>query len=329
MVGFTLSIAWAAMHAVPAYAEENASSGDGRFALEIKACPKVPTESVRRILSIEIGDLLLAAADGMRAESDRLTIRCAGDFAWVQAAGQAGSASFEQIVSLDEFPGDAAPRALALAGLELLATLSSTVRARMASKHNASPPLTTSVVGTSETGPASAGSTRETHIGLAGTWRWFPAAHGPSAWGGQVQARSMVGRMWQLAADAEVAGARNQVASIGETSALLLSCAASASVHGGRGTIRTTLGLGGRFGFARLAGDSADPANITGATVWHPWGGPMVTAGALGRFGRFALGLSAEVGRSLSEANGLAGGVTAIAVRGSWVALSLGGDFHP
>jgi hypothetical protein len=29
---------------------------------------------------------------------------------------------------------------------------------------------------------------RETIIGLAGTWRWFPADHGPSAWGGQVQA---------------------------------------------------------------------------------------------------------------------------------------------
>jgi hypothetical protein len=322
-------MAWAATAAVPVHAEDNAISGDGRFALEIKACPKVPTESVRRILSIEIGDLLLAESDGMPADGDRLTIRCVGNFAWVQAAGQAGSAPFEQIVSLNDFPGDAAPRALALAGLELLASLSSTVRVRMANKHHAAPPLATSVVGTSEPGPAPAASTRETRIGLAGTWRGFLAERGASAWGGQARALSTVGRIWQLAADAEVAGARNQAASMGETRALLLSCAASLGVHGGSGAIRTSLGLGGRFGFARLWGNSADPASITGATVWHPWGGPMVTASALGRLGRFALGLSAEVGRSLSEANGLAGGVTAIAVRGSWVAISLAVDFHP
>jgi hypothetical protein len=135
--------------------------------------------------------------------------------------------------------------------------------------------------------------------------------------------------LWQLAADAEVAGARTQMASIGETRALLLSCAASAGVHGASGALQTSLGLGGRFGFARLWGNSADPATIASATVWHPWGGPVVTASALGHWGRFALGLRAEVGRSLSEVNGLAGGVTAIAVRGSWVAISLGGDFHP
>ena len=329
VVGLTLGIAWAATAAALAHAEENGSTGDGRFALEIRACPKVSTESVRRILGVEIGDLLLAEAEVVPADCDRLIIRCAGDFAWVQAAGQAERAPFEQIVSLNDFPGDAAPRALALAGLELLATLSSTVRVRMASKHNAMPPLTTSVDGPSEPAPASARPTREAYIGLAGTWRWFPVEHGPSAWGGQVHALSTVGRMWQVTADAEAAGARSQVASMGETTALLLSCAASVGVHGGSGTLRTGLGLGGRFGFARLWGNSADPANITGVAVWHPWGGPMMTADVLGRYGRLALSLRAEVGRSLSVANGLAGDATVLAVRGSWVAISLGGDVVP
>jgi hypothetical protein len=327
VVGFTLGMVWAATVAPSAYAEETVSSGDGRFALGIKTCRMVPTESVRRILTIEIGDLLLAEAEGVPADRDCLTIRCSGSFAWVQAIGPAGSAPVERIMSLDDVPGDAAPRALALAGLELLATLSSPVRARIASKH--APLLTSAVAEASEPDPAPAGSMRETIIGLAGTWRWFPADHGPSAWGGQVHALSTIGRLWQLAADAEVAGARTQVASMGETRALLLSCAASAGVHGGSGIFQTSLGLGGRFGFARLWGNSAVPATIASATVWHPWGGPVVTASALGRWGRFALGLRAEVGRSLSEANGLAGGVTAIAVRGSWVAISLGGDFHP
>jgi hypothetical protein len=323
---------WAAAWPGLGHAEDDGSVGDGRFALEVKACPKLSTESVRRILGIEVGDLLLAESGGAPTQGDRLTIRCSGSFAWVEASGQEGSAPAEQVVSLDDLPGDAAPRALALAGLELLATLSSAVRARMASKHEAPPPLAIAVVATPEPGAASTAptaSTRETRIGLAGTWQLFPAEHGPSAWGGQVYVRSTVGDAWLLSADAEVAGARNQVPSLGETGALLLSCGAWFGLRGGGGRLGASLGLGGRLGAVRLSGDSADSARVTGATVWHPWGGPMATAGILGRAGRLALSLRAELGYSLVEANGLAGGATAIAIRGSWVAIMLGGDIRP
>jgi hypothetical protein len=322
-----LGLAWA-VAAPAAYAEGDGSAGDGRFALEVKACPNLSTDSVRRILGIEVGDLLLPESSDAPTKADRLTIRCSGSFAWVQASGQAGGTPAEQVVSLDDLPGDAAPRVLALAGLELLATLNSTVRARMASKHEAPPPAT-ALAATPEPGVASAASARETRIGLAGAWRLFLAEHGASAWGGQVQIHSTVGELWLLSADAELAGARNPVPGIGEASALLISCGAWFGLRRGSGRLGASFGLGGRLGAVRLSGDSADPATVTGATVWHPWGGPMATAGIVGRAGRFALGLRAESGYALVEANGLAGGATAITVRGAWAAIMLGGGIRP
>jgi hypothetical protein len=78
-----------------------------------------------------------------------------------------------------------------------------------------------------------------------------------------------------------------------------------------------------------LSGSSMDPIKIADATVWHPWGGPMMDASVSGALGRVALTLGAESGWSLSSAYGLANGVTAISLRGPWVVFSLGGSFRP
>jgi hypothetical protein len=52
------------------------AGASGRFALEIRACPVVSTEAVRRILTIEIGDLLVDAGAVAPVDSDRLALRC-------------------------------------------------------------------------------------------------------------------------------------------------------------------------------------------------------------------------------------------------------------
>jgi hypothetical protein len=338
-VGVAWGFTWAVTAGAPAHAEQHRPTGDGRFALEVKACPTVSTESVRRILGIEIGDLLLGQTEGVPAGAARLTIRCAGNLAWIEASGPADNTPFEQILRLDDFPGDAAPRALALAGLELLAARSSTVRARFVGKGNSRPrsrstpsrcsAVPTSKVAAPEPSPRSAASTRETHIGLAGSWRTFLVEHGPSTWGGQVQASTIVGRMWQLAADAEVTGARNEVGHLGETSALLLSCGATFGVRAGRSRLGAGFGLGGRIGGVRLSGTSADPVRISATTVWRPWGGPMLTASFLGGFERYALTLSVEAGQSLLASEGQADGVTVISIRGPWAAIAVGASIRP
>jgi hypothetical protein len=332
-------LSWAVTTAAPARAEERRSADDGRFALEVKACPTVSTEDVRRILGIEIGDLLLGETEHVPAGADRLTIRCAGNFAWIEASGPADNQPLEQILRLDDFPGDAAPRALALAGLELLAARSSTVRERMVGKRNSVPPSAskpnqraaspTSKVVAPEPSPRHVVSVRQTRIGLAGSWRTFLLEHGPDAWGGQVQAGTAFSRMWQVAADAEVMGARNAVGSLGTTNALLISCGATLGVRIGGNNLGAGLGLGGRIGGVRLSGTSADPANVSAATVWRPWGGPTAAAGFFAGVKWFAATLSAEVGQSLLAPEGQANGVTAISLRGPWAGISLGASIRP
>ena len=317
--GLVLGVAFASIATGRAFAEGGTATVDGHFSFSLQACPQVSAASVRRILDIEIGDLLLAESEGVSPDRDRLTVRCVGKFAWIQAARKAGAPLFEQIVNLDAFPGDAAPRALALAGLELLASLNAVVRERIENirQERPAPPSTPRVE-----------ATHETSIGLAGAWRVFPSGPGPSLWGGQLQASSALGR-WLVAADLEATGARAQVDGVGGTSALLLSGSAAMGVQGRLGHFRGSFGVGGRFGYARLAGTSADPTGVTGRTVWHPWGGPLASATAQGRWGRFAFTLRAEVGRSVSTIEGLANEATALAIRGTWAGLTLGGEVFP
>jgi len=328
-LGFLLAWCCVATVADPALADNPAPGREGAFAFEIKTCPRLPEEGVRHFLGLEIGDLLLTKAEGIPAERDRLSLRCVGKYAWVQATGPQSSAPVEQIISLDDFPADAAPRALALAGLELLATLSSTVRARLAGKHPLPLPLTAPTPDLSESHATNPAATRETMLGLAGSWRSFPAQPGAFAWGGQVLLLSRFGQRWRFASDAEAATARTTMANLGQLHALLLSYAASLGVRASRGALEASLGAGARVGFARLSGESVDPTKIAGTTVWHPWGGPMVTVRTVGRWGRFALSLAAELGYSLATATGRANGDPAIAVGGTWLALSLGGGFSP
>ncbi len=322
--GIVLCLAWTATVAREASAQVAGPAHGGRFVLEVKSCPGVPAEAVRRILGIEIGDLLVDAGLAAAAASDRLIIRCAGNLAWVEAAGDDGTNPVDRTFRLDDFPGDAAPRALALAGIELLAARSPAVRAHIQAKQNPASPERPTVVVPPEPARSSKSDARDLRIGLAGTWRNFLVGHGVSAWGGQAQLGWELGRRWHLGADLEASGAREHV-SLGETSALLLSCGVAFGVRGGGENLGFALGLGGRMGMARLSGSAADVAGVKSAAVLRPWGGPLASASGFGGAGPFALTLAVETGRSLITAEGLSGSTTALAIGGWWVAISLGG----
>ena len=336
VAGIALGLTWGMTIAVQASAEQGCSASNGRFALELKDCPTALTEEVRRFISIEVGDLLYDETEALPVGADTLTIRCAGNFAWIEAACAPEVAPLEKLLRLDAFPADAAPRALALASLELMAARNSTVRERMDGNRSAPPqklPPPSSEPVTPQKSPVpnpslkSTASHRETQIGLAGVWRKFPAEHGPTLWGGRVQASTTIAPVWQLAVDAEVASGQIKV-SLGKTRALLLSGATTFGVRTGGSTIGAGLGLGGRVGMVRLSGSSADPIDVTAATVWRPWGGPMAAANCFPGFGQFTVLLTAEAGQSLLKPEGQAGGVSAISLRGPWAALSLGANIR-
>jgi len=334
LAGIAVGLTWG-MTTLLAHAEQNHSAGDGRFALEIVDCPKALTESVRRFISIEVGDLLYGETEGVSAGSDTLTIRCARNFAWIEAALASEDSPLEKLLHLDDFPGDAAPRALALASLELMAARSSTVRERIDGTRNSTPPpatpppapAITSGVVISRPATKPAVPVRRTRIGLGASFRTFPGKYGPSLFGGQVQASTKFAPMWQFAADAEVASGKNKV-SLGETSATLLSLGTTLGVRAEGSNLGAGFGLGARIGAVRLSGTSLDPINVSAATVWRPFGGPVAVASVFAGFGRVAITVITEAGQTLLKPEGQAGGVTAIALRGPWAAFSLGASIN-
>jgi len=319
-----LLLVW--LWAVPALGQGTSATREGRFSFELNSCPTVSAEAVRRILGIEIGDLLVREGETWQAPHDRLTIRCSGPLATIQAVGQSGGPPFERLVSLEDFPGDAAPRALALAGLELLASMNAVVRARIVARQMPSMP--------SDPSPSPSAPTRQAvpadiRIGASAIWRTFLVDRGANLWGGRIAASRTLGHRWSWAFDAEVAGSRDRVSSLGEVSALLLSSALTFGVHGQSGPLHASIGLGARMGMARLSGRSDDPTMVIGSSVTRPWGGPLV-AGVVGaRFGRVSLSFCAEFGDTVLSSEGLADGNTALAIQGTWGAIALGLVFHP
>jgi hypothetical protein len=298
-----------------------------RVVVEVTGCESVPITAVRHILGIEVGDLLAPAEAKSVSASDRLTIRCVGNLAWIEASSADGAGPVDRTVSLADFPGDAAARALALAGLELLASRSPTVRARLRAKR--APAKTTEVAPIAPsaapvTGPSPKPPAQELRVGLAGTWRSFLADQGVSAWGGQALVERDLARWWQLHADLELASARRTVP-LGEARALLLSCGATVGAHTGGASLGVAVALGARLGFARLAGSASDQATTRAATATRPWGGPIVSASVHGGIGPFALILAAEAGRSLGKVTGTADDAPALVIHDTWVAISLGG----
>lgn len=318
-----------AASALPASAQDRNCPSSGHVELEVKGCPAVPDAAVRSVLGIEIGDLLLEPSACDAEEVDRLTIRCAGNFAAVEATGTSGGAPTERILRLDDFPGDAAPRALALLGVELLAARSAAVRERILRRRSGA---TTPAVATIAPSPSSAElatpAGRQVRIGVAAVGRTFVAQDHPFAFGGRVEASSTAMKFGLVSGDMEFAAARRDVDNVGQTTALLVSSAATFGTFAGGHRWRAAAGLGGRIGLVRESGSSADPARISSSTFVRPWGGPVLSASLSGTLRRVALAISGEAGWSLSSIDEMAAGLTAISVRGLWVAVSIGTDLR-
>jgi cysteine-rich repeat protein len=100
-----------------------------RVVLAITGCPADAEPAIRRMVGLEIGDLLADA--GEAAEADHLAVFCTDAWARLEVSGSGRPRQVDRILGLHDFPADAVPRVLALAGVEMLAALSPTVRRRV------------------------------------------------------------------------------------------------------------------------------------------------------------------------------------------------------
>ncbi len=293
-----------------------------RVVLEVGGCPEVSSPALRRIVAIEIGDLLVSPNETVSGDTDHVAIACAGAVAHVRAEGPGRPRQLERALPLDDFPGDAAPRALALAAIEMLAALSPDVRERIEARQRprapapAPTPTTTTAAPAPPRGPSWL-------VGASGVRRTFLSAHGATAWGARLGLERALGARWELGADGELVSGTTP-SSLGNLTTTLASAGAFVGVHGGGPRVAGGLALGGRVGGAWLAGHPTDPEATTQGRSSRPWGGPLVAARLRGTLGPLSLQLGAELGFALGSAQGSVDGATAVTVGGPWLALSAG-----
>ncbi|HEY8926575.1 MAG TPA: hypothetical protein VIU64_19465, partial [Polyangia bacterium] len=306
-----------------ARADDGRRSPDSPLAVAIQGCTPSLAEGVRQVLAIEVGPGLVEDRASEDA-CDRLTVSCQGASARVEATAKCGP-PVERYVWLDELPPDAAPRAIALTGLELREAAKSAGDPARALKVPLAPLPATA---TAAAVPPSAPRARSASLAVAGTWQGFATPHGASGWGAALLSAAGFGSRWVWAGDLSWVFIARRAWDSGDIGAWLLSLGSWFGAEGAAGPLRFHGGLGARFGVARLSGRGSDAVEVQGATVWRPWMGPLVAAGVSWRVGRADIAVAAEIGHSLLTTHGLADGATVIAIGRTWVGGSLGGGFH-
>ena len=295
-----------------------------RVALEIVGCPETLERAVRRIVGIEIGDLLIEPGSSA-SEVDRLTIRCEGDLARIEAGGDGDADHVDRTLRFDDFPGDAAPRAVALAAIEQLAALSPAVRRRIQDRRRpALPPVSRSAgPGAGPTDGAARAPQLRWRVELSAIARAFLLSNGLVAYGGGLGLGRDLGHRGLVALDLDAAGGNRTVA-LGEVRAVQLSAGVFAGARAGTPNLSAALAIGARFGVVEFAGNPVDAATVKADNVLRPWGGPAASIGGSTGVGAFSATLSLEAGIALVGAEGLADSAAALVAHGLWVGASLG-----
>ena len=320
-----------------AFASPEGSAGDaGAVQSEARAtvildesgCLSVSQPELRRLAGIELGPLLVPPPSQTEPEEAldvaRLTLICDATRAVIRVRSRASGASaraadvrtIEREVSLADFPADAVARGLTLASIELLATLETTVRAKLTGDRAPAAPPT-------QASPAASSLS----IAVVGLRREFFGGVGLGAWGGRVDLLRDSGRL-RITGDLEVDVSGTTPSALGDARALLGSVAGFA---GGRfapaRNVVLSLSAGARGGVARLQGVPLGDAGAVGSTIWRPWWGPALSARATVGGARLAALASIELGITASGAEALSGTATVLAVRGAWLTAAAGAEF--
>ena len=319
-----------------------------KVGLDVVACPGAFEAPLRRILVIELGELLDQSEPTIATRRDSIHVAC--DAQWLRVSAR--SAGGDQVVHNDlvreAFPGDAAPRAAALAALEALRAVDPTLTARMQTQREKSQPepvkldragatvangataksgargggssATARRAGkpSPETSPPASPSRRDTRVLAGGVARFLLGDPKTSAFGARLELGQRLGGLWDAGLDVEGAFARRAVG-LGTVEARLLSGAVWFGARAGAAW-GATAALGSRFGIAELSGSPGVLAR--GHRVARPFGGPLLLVRGDGAVGPIAIAIVVEGGLAAIGAQGLAGGTRAISLGAGWITTS-------
>jgi hypothetical protein len=322
--------------AAPSRAAEPARNG--QIVLTVSACGSAFEASLREILLIELGDLLEQNGVVGGAKGESIEITCEADTARIVGLGARGEVVRNDL-RLDTFPGDAAPRAVALAALEALRavdpTLAERIEARRATATPSAPAASSAPVKTAPASPPQRTAGRRAPSGVdsaqgatsgftrllaGGVARRFLGEPRTLSFGGRLELSRRFASRLDGGVDIEGTFARRTV-DLGVVEARLLSAAAWVGFRAGSSAWSATGGVGARFGVALLSGAPRD-AEDRGHRSTRPWGGPVLVIRTDAAAGALALGLALEAGLAAAGSEGLAGGQPVIGFANGWASVS-------
>lgn len=341
-VGFAATLLASELGATAVRAEERPHPS--QVALRVSSCSEPFTQALRRMLALELGDLLDAAPAPDASNLERLEIVCAAEQARISAHGVQRDQVAYNDLRFDAFPSDAAPRAVALAALEALRAVDPTISERLAAQAEAHATTTPTVAASApsyaaskpakkpapvaktaaaeKSGPIPAAAARPfTSITLGGSARQFLGAPSTTLFGARLELSRRFRAPWDVGLDLDAAMNGRQRVTLGTVQAKVLSSAAWLAARVGSVDWSASAGLGGRVGLVDL--DGAPSLEARGHHVRRPLLGALVVARTDRSVGSFTLGLAGEGGYTLAGAQGLAGGAAALRLDGFWLALSV------
>jgi hypothetical protein len=311
----------------PQLAQAEAAASE-KVELHVFACEPTFAAELRRIVRLELGGLLDESTAGEVGRHGQLEVRCEPELARVTARDARRAQQTKNDLRFDAFPGDAAPRAVALAAVEALRAVDPTLSARIEAQRTAA------VAEARPTRPRPAASAKPiaarrvavrsrawTRLVLGPVVRHFPSDPHTTLWGARVELsrRSAI----PLDYGFELEGVLHERdVDLGTIDLRLLSTAAWIGWRAGREHWSFTGGVGGRLGVAQLEGSSPDPT-VRARQTARAWAGPLAVLRGDAAFGVFSLGLVTEAGWAVAGAEGLSRGTPVVSVRGAWLALSL------
>ena len=289
--------------------------------VEAGECNTAPLAQVLPLLRVELGDRLSEAPE---LQDLRVRIECSGDDVLVTALPSDAPVRSQRL-SLTAVPASLRPRIVALQVAEIVREHDLPAAQAGVQRAPSQQPSQPTPASTAPARASVAPDTAVLHDGLQ--LQLFAQAssyHRDGRWLGGAGVR-VEHELFSLRAGIDgVFATRSDASQLGTDRVVSAYLAPHLAWPFAAGRVAARLGIGHAVGFARISGDSGDPAVVAG-TVSGPWMAPFVLAGASYALGpACALLVRAEAGWVVLGVIGEVARAKSVELSGLWTNLQLG-----
>jgi len=299
--------------------------------LEVEPCLGLPEAEVRRLTELELATRVVPANASAELAAT-VHVGCLDDQALIFVTDSSGKKVLERTLEFTSPALDVRARALALASAELLHAHWTELTQPVPQKE--APQAAPTVAPTPPAPPnavAQVADERVQHHSSARLDYLLAFAQASSTfgfsgvgWGGGARLGWISGLRW-LGADFELSAASAKRSTpLGVVHTTTWSVAARPTLRLAQRPLFVGVGLGARFGFARVEGTPADPEQVRGRVVAGSWGGPLGHAELGFAANHFFACAGFEAGYALKTVKGSVDSKTEAGVSGSFGSVTLG-----